>query len=518
MSMMVLGMFKVNHNKLGYMLMETLVGVSTIWSSNSSSAGKNLVAQLLDSGNLVLYEDGFSNFSSEVYLWQSFDHPSDTLLAGMKLGWNFETGLELYLTSWKSDNDPSDGDYTFSGFSVSSHTIFQPVVVLNKNEPYYMVEPYVNSVATRITLNHSGVEQRLILNSGSNTEWAVMYSLPYQQCDSYGFCGANSICRISGDPICDRLEGFIPREGFVKIFGVKLPDLLEFELNKSMSLEECKVECLKSCTAYSNSDVRNGGSGCLMWFGRNDNEDIELPLFDLDTTATATKNFSPACMIGVGGFGSVYKGKLSTGQNIAMKRLSKNSGQGLKEFKNEVQLIAKLQHRNLVALLGCCTEGEERMLVYEYMPNKSLDHFIFGLSLLTFTLSILCKSCADCTRIRTLAWEKHFDIIMGIARGLLYLHRDSKLHIVHRDLKISNILLDSNLNHKISDFGLARIFGDDEKEARTRRVMSPEYAIDGKFSVKSDVFSFGVLLLEIVSGKKNRRFSHPDHYHNLLGH
>ncbi|PON81473.1 S-locus glycoprotein [Trema orientale] len=242
---------------------------SIIWSSNSSSIGKYLVAQLLDSGNLVLYEDGFSNFSSEVYLWQSFDHPTDTLLAGMKLGWNFETGLERYLTSWKSDDDPSDGDYTFSGFSVLSHTIFQPVVVLNENESYYMFEPYINSVATRITLNHSGVEQRFILKSGSSTEWTIMYSLPYQQCDSYGFCGANSICRISGDPICDCFGRIHSQgEGFVRIFGVKLPDLLEFELNKSMSLEECKVECFKncSCTAYSNSDVRNGGSGCLMWF------------------------------------------------------------------------------------------------------------------------------------------------------------------------------------------------------------------------------------------------------------
>ncbi|KAK3424074.1 hypothetical protein EUGRSUZ_F00850 [Eucalyptus grandis] len=236
-------------------------------------------------------------------------------------------------------------------------------------------------------------------------------------------------------------------------------------------------------------------------------EDIDLPLYDFSTIAVATGHFSQTNMIGAGGFGSVYKGNLSMGQEIAVKRLSKGSRQGLEEFMNEVLLIAKLQHRNLVGLLGCCIEGEERMLIYEYMPNKSLDYFIF-----------------DDDRSFLLAWKSRFDIVLGIARGLLYLHQDSKLQVIHRDLKTSNILLDADLNPKISDFGLARIFGGNEREASTRRIigtygyMSPEYAFDGKFSVKSDVFSLGVVLLEIVSGKKNRGFCHPDHQHNLLGH
>ncbi|CAA3033542.1 G-type lectin S-receptor-like serine threonine-kinase At4g27290 [Olea europaea subsp. europaea] len=220
--------------------------------------------------------------------------------------------------------------------------------------------------------------------------------------------------------------------------------------------------------------------------------DIDLPIFDLVTITTATENFSSTNMIGEGGFGIVYKGTLATGQEVAVKRLSKNSGQGLQEFKNEVILIAKLQHRNLVKLLGCCLEGDERMLIYEYMPNESLDYFIF-----------------DQHRKALLTPKKRLEIVMGISRGLLYLHQDSRLRIIHRDLKASNILLDSVLNAKISDFGLARSFGGDQSEINTKRVvgtrgnMSPEYVIDGIFSVKSDVFSFGVLLLEILSGKKN---------------
>ncbi|XP_021299444.1 G-type lectin S-receptor-like serine/threonine-protein kinase At4g27290 isoform X3 [Herrania umbratica] len=236
-------------------------------------------------------------------------------------------------------------------------------------------------------------------------------------------------------------------------------------------------------------------------------EDLELPLFDFDTISKATDNFSQQNKLGQGGFGPVYKGILEKGQEIAVKRLSKKSSQGIDEFKNEVLCISKLQHRNLVKLLGCCIERQEIILIYEFMPNKSLDSFIF-----------------DQKQSILLDWPKRFQIINGISRGLLYLHQDSRLRIIHRDLKASNILLDYEMNPKISDFGLARSFGGDETEANTNRVvgtygyMSPEYAIDGCFSIKSDVFSFGVLVLEIVSGRRNRGFSHPGHNLNLLGH
>nr|XP_043609056.1 cysteine-rich receptor-like protein kinase 15 [Erigeron canadensis] len=214
--------------------------------------------------------------------------------------------------------------------------------------------------------------------------------------------------------------------------------------------------------------------------------------FELDTIEAATNNFSIHNKIGEGGFGRVYKGILQNGQEIAVKRLSKSSGQGALEFKNEVVLLAKLQHRNLVRLLGFCLQTEEKILIYEYVPNHSLDFFLF-----------------DPTKQALLDWSKRHRIIGGIARGLLYLHEDSRLRIIHRDLKTSNILLDEDMNPKIADFGMARIVFGNQTQAMTNRIvgtfgyMSPEYAMRGHFSVKSDVFSFGVLVLEVISGKRN---------------
>ncbi|KAF8030104.1 hypothetical protein BT93_E2512 [Corymbia citriodora subsp. variegata] len=214
--------------------------------------------------------------------------------------------------------------------------------------------------------------------------------------------------------------------------------------------------------------------------------------FDLGTIRTATDNFSDSRKLGQGGFGAVYKGQLLNGQEIAVKRLSQNSNQGEVEFKNEVMLLARLQHRNLVKLLGFCLEGVEQLLIYEFVPNSSLDQFIF-----------------DPLKRVSLNWDKRHKIIMGVARGMLYLHEDSRLRIIHRDLKASNILLDLDMNPKIADFGMARLFELDQSQAETSRIvgtfgyMAPEYVRDGNFSVKSDVFSFGVLVLEIVSGQKN---------------
>ncbi|CAL5344772.1 unnamed protein product [Camellia sinensis] len=249
-------------------------------------------------------------------------------------------------------------------------------------------------------------------------------------------------------------------------------------INSSFSNANCKHKVQNSTRRLDkrNQKVQDNNQRIV------EEEDLALLLFDLATVSSATNNFSLTNKIGEGGFGPVYRGELTTGKEIAVKRLSKTSGQGFTEFKNEVILISKLQHRNLVRLLGYRTRG------------ISLD------------------------------WKKRIDIIVGIARGLLYLHRDSGLRVIHRDLKAGNILLDNEMNPKIADFGLARSFGGDQFEENTNRVigtygyMSPEYAINGHFSMKSDVFSFGVMVLEIVSGKKNRGFYDPDHDLNLLGH
>ncbi|EEF34006.1 ATP binding protein, putative [Ricinus communis] len=237
----------------------------------------------------------------------------------------------------------------------------------------------------------------------------------------------------------------------------------------------------------------------------NGNRGHNLEIYNVAKIMAATNSFSLHNKLGEGGFGPVYKGRLTEGQEIAVKRLSSKSGQGLLEFKNELIVIAKLQHMNLVRLLGFCIQGEEKMLVYEYMPNKSLDSFIF-----------------DQSRREVLDWSRRLNIIEGIAQGLLYLHKYSRLRIIHRDLKASNILLDKDMNPKISDFGLARIFRQNESEANTctlvgtRGYMSPEYLMEGIVSIKSDVYSFGVLVLEIISGKKNHNVYHHDRPLNLV--
>ncbi|KAG7557446.1 Gnk2-homologous domain [Arabidopsis suecica] len=185
--------------------------------------------------------------------------------------------------------------------------------------------------------------------------------------------------------------------------------------------------------------------------------------FDFTTIEAATDKFSKNNKLGQGGFGEVYKGMLPNETEIAVKRLSRNSGQGTQEFKNEVVIVAKLQHKNLVRLLGFCIERDEQILVYEFVPNKSLDYFLF-----------------DPTKKSQLDWKRRYNIIGGITRGLLYLHQDSRLTIIHRDIKASNILLDADMNPKIADFGMARNFRVDQTEDNTGRVVGTLLIICGK--------------------------------------
>ncbi|PNT61920.1 hypothetical protein BRADI_5g23020v3 [Brachypodium distachyon] len=388
-------------------------------------------------------------------------------------------------------------------------------------------------------------------------------AVPTCQClDGFKHDGLNSCQRVE-ELKCGK------RSHFVALPGMRVPG--KFLHIQNISFEQCAGECNRncSCTAYAYANLSNAGTladqtRCLVWTGelvdtwkttfngenlyirlagspvheksslaktvlpiiacllilciavvlrcknRGKNkkilkklmlgylspsselggENVEFPFLSFKDIISATHNFSDSCMLGRGGFGKVYKGILGD-REVAIKRLSNGSGQGTEEFGNEVVLIAKLQHRNLVRLLGCCIHEDEKLLVYEYMPNRSLDAFLF-----------------DATRRYALDWLTRFKIIKGVARGLLYLHQDSRLTIIHRDLKASNILLDKEMSPKISDFGMARIFGGNQQQGNTIRVvgtygyMSPEYVMSGAFSVKSDTYSFGVLLLEIVSGLK----------------
>ncbi|KAL8511718.1 hypothetical protein ACS0TY_018229 [Phlomoides rotata] len=234
-------------------------------------------------------------------------------------------------------------------------------------------------------------------------------------------------------------------------------------------------------------------------------EGLLTTIFPLKLIRAATNNFDSANKIGEGGFGPVYKGQLPDGIVIAVKQLSSRSRQGNREFLNEIGMISCVQHPNLVKLHGCCIEGDQLLLVYEYMENNSLAHILFDSSKTQLLLG----------------WTTRFNICIGIARGLASLHDESRMKIVHRDIKATNVLLDKDLNPKISDFGLARLNEEEKthistKVAGTIGYMAPEYALWGYLTDKADVYSFGVVLLEIVSGKSNNTYMPSEDFICLL--
>ncbi|VFQ94266.1 unnamed protein product [Cuscuta campestris] len=249
-------------------------------------------------------------------------------------------------------------------------------------------------------------------------------------------------------------------------------------------------------------------SGFLWWwckgsssfYSKRKNKDVEgvelqTISYTLKQMKAATNNFDDANKLGEGGFGPVYKGQLGDGTLIAVKQLSSKSRQGNREFLNEIGMISCLQHPNLVKLYGCCIEGDQLLVVYEYMDNNSLANALFSNNGSGMILD----------------WATRFNICLGIARGLAFLHEESTLKIVHRDIKATNVLLDRNLSPKISDFGLARLNEGEKTHISTRIAgtvgyMAPEYALWGYLSYKADVYSFGVVLLEIVSGKSNNNY------------
>eukprot|EP00253_Pinus_taeda_P012391 PITA_12391 len=213
--------------------------------------------------------------------------------------------------------------------------------------------------------------------------------------------------------------------------------------------------------------------------------------FDYKLLRDSTGNFDRTNMLGKGGFGEVYKGTIPGGRDIAVKKLNgrHENTQAEEDFLTEVKLLTNVRHRNLVRLLGCCAQGQERLLVYEFMSNNSLHNHLFG-------------------EIRSpLSWANRLNIIVGVARGLAYLHEDSNVRIIHRDIKCGNILLDERFHPKIADFGLARFFPEDQTHVSTRvggtiGYTAPEYAVHGQLTEKADVYSYGIVVLEIVSGRK----------------
>ncbi|KAF7141462.1 hypothetical protein RHSIM_Rhsim06G0191200 [Rhododendron simsii] len=400
-----------------------------VWSSNTSRSVHNPVAQLLESGNFVLRNANDDN--PENFLWQSFDYPVHTLLPGMKLGKNLLVGLDRHLSSWKSDDDPAQGDYTFgmnthgypqlitdnvttvtyrtgpwNGLSFSgtrnlkhNNTIYEFNFVFNREEVYYGYELLNQSVVSRLVLHHNGILNRWTWVDRTQG-WIIYCSTPTDNCDYYGSCGAYGSCDIANSPMCGCLDKFVPRypkdwvmgdwsngcmrrtplachkgEGFLKYSRVKLPDTQKSWFNETMTLEECGKMCSEncSCMAYANLDIRGGGTGCLLWFG------------------------------------------------------------------------------DLIDIIEFSTGGQD---IYVRMAASELG--IHG------TNKWLVLSTADEARLDFAMVYKYWICVIGY--------------------------------------------------------MSPEYAADGLFSVKSDVFSFGVLILEIVSGTRNKGFFHPDHYRNLLGH
>nr|GMC53780.1 G-type lectin S-receptor-like serine/threonine-protein kinase At4g27290 isoform X1 [Ipomoea batatas] len=462
-----------------------------IWATNSFREARSPVAKLLDSGNLVLVDEKDGN--SDVFLWQSFDYPSDTLLPGMKYGWDLRAGLNRRITSWKNSDDPSPGALSagldlhrypesviwknsrkyyrggpwnglrFSGGpELRPNPVFDFKFVSNQDEAYYMYQLKNKSVITRLVLNDTTSTRQRYVWVEADQSWRLYGEVPRDYCDTFDLCGANGVCVISDSPVCQCLEGFKPkspeswnsmdwsqgcilseplnclnRKVFVKFTGLKLPDTTSSWVNATMNLAQCRETCLKncSCMAYTNLDVRGQGSGCALWFGNlidirqfpdsgqdlyirieasdkgfpavkviiivvttvavfsgmllacyclfrrkkgkgeesqnnpqelRPTEDPDLPFFDLATISLATDDFSLNNKLGEGGFGPVYKGTLTDGRDIAVKRLSQSSGQGMNEFKNEVRLIAKLQHRNLAWQVW--TEGRPLELI-----DSSLD-------------------------------------------------------------------------------------------------------------------------------------------------
>ncbi|KAK8296646.1 hypothetical protein V6Z12_D05G137300 [Gossypium hirsutum] len=438
--------------------------------SSPARTASNVSATLLDSGNFIIRELSSDGSTKRIFSWISDAVPAN---GSFTLGVD-PSGASQWIISWKGYTENEEERYFFS---------------TNKN--------------------HS-MSRNSITSSGEILERSK--AAPFRSCGLYR---SNNLPTGCIQPTAHKCSTYFVQQ--YKHSKASFKGKFKFGEYSNLSLYDCNANCSSdySCVAFAYDDRT---ASCDVWSrGMNskshpifykettqlyfmlvDNSSVdetevemrnkegktnqELQFFSLETIAHATNNFAATNKLGEGGFGPVYKGKLHS------------------ELKNEALLIAKLQHTNLVRREGCCLEKEEKMLIYEYMPNKSLDFFLF-----------------DAEQKNVLDWKKRYNIIESVGQGLLYLHKYSRLKVIHRDLKGSNILLLDDMNPKISDFGMAKIFGHHDSKANTERIvgtygyMSPEYAMDGIYSTRSDMFSFGVLLLEIITGRKHNSF------HSLSG-
>ncbi|WCJ29691.1 G-type lectin S-receptor-like serine/threonine-protein kinase B120 [Euphorbia peplus] len=540
----------------------------------SVATSNNTIVTLLDSGNLILKQEEMIIWQSFEYPTDTFlpgmrlglfeidtDFPKRKYLSSwssptvpsrgqFSLGVNPENVSEFNL--WAKGTHQKIGFWdgkTFRFIFQSSADRYNFGFVSTRKEVYLAFHNNGNSTSTWFVLaSNWAIDEYTMTDQGIEI---VHHSMCY---------GVSAF-----DPVdCITQVVFQCKDGdaFAVVKGSK-PSSMPTATSTRLSIGDCEILCRSNCSCAGFSSLENDGFGCELYYGNRKDllsftgkgnvtiyvrgtflekgnkgmkklwwlmvlgvvylllmlsfslyfltkaksktigflsgddgrTEHELVLLSFFCIAASTNNFSSENEIGKGGFGSVYKGKMLSGQEVAVKRLSTSSGQGAEEFKTEVQLLSKLQHVNLVKILGCCVEQQEKILIYEYMPNKSLDSFIF-----------------DPAKRRSINWRERIRIIEGIAQGLVYLHKYSRVRIIHRDLKTSNILLDAEMNPKISDFGMARILFNQELKTTTNKVagtygyMSPEYGVHGIFSTKSDVYSFGVIVLEILSGRQNLSF------------
>ncbi|XP_044956046.1 G-type lectin S-receptor-like serine/threonine-protein kinase At2g19130 [Hordeum vulgare subsp. vulgare] len=592
---------------------------SIIWSTKVNITRNSTTAVLLSNGNLILTN---SSNSSEVF-WQSFDHPTDTIFPGAKLGWDKVIGLNRRLVSSKNSISPASGAYcteldptgasqfwlapvnstvpywssgAWNGIyftsipEMAAKSTFSSRFVSNNQETYYSYNLEDEDMIARIVLDVSGRSKVFIWLEGSQ-EWTMVYAQPKAQCDVNAICGPFTICDDNALQYCNCMEGFTitsaedweleDRTGgcsrntpldcisnksttrttdkFYSVQCVKFPQSAT-KVEAAASTGECARGCLNncSCIAYSFHD-----GGCSIWHNEllnirqlqcggttNSNEETlylrlsakdfqrlednkkrivigvavgagisALALFALillllfwrnkrknsgrrlhgvqgcngiiafryNDLKCATNKFKDR--LGGGSFGSVFKGLIDDSTAIAVKRLD-GAYQGEKEFRAEVSSIGAIQHINLVKLVGFCCDGSKRLLVYEHMPNRSLDVHLFR------------------NNSTILSWTIRYQIALGVARGLAYLHESCRDCIIHCDIKPENILLDTLFVPKIADFGMAKLFRRDYSRVLTTirgtiGYLAPEWITGVAITPKVDVYSYGMMVLEIISGKRN---------------